>query len=306
MPRYSDKSNFSSLNDIEHALHMYATSYCTIPAESIYDSKLLSRFESVIKKCHIYIIGFTPIIELIYAELKPKKLILVHSILGENYQIEIDVPEGFNHLKKDDYYYMENECGEQIWPDETYIQKQLSLSTNAVTFEVKYIGQAFGKEGERNALDRLIKHETLQKIALKGAPQGYKLTLLMLEVLPANRIFTFMNPTAKNKDSDSSRINAGLDMLYGTTEQQRISLYEAALIRYFYPEYNTEYKDSFPSTNLKILQTCYEKDFAGIVAEICFDELPFNMFSETISISNYHIAKHHLHNEKERKIFFGV
>jgi len=44
--------------------------------------------------------------------------------------------------------------------------------TKTIGFEVKYIGQAYGDAGSRNALDRLLKHETLQKIALNGAPNG--------------------------------------------------------------------------------------------------------------------------------------
>ena len=80
---------------------------------------------------------------------------------------------------------------------------------------------------------------------------------------------TVFNHHAKNKDEDSSRIRSGIDKLYGTTEQERIALYEAALIRYFSPPFNKEFKNSFPSTNLKILQDCYEKDFAAVIAEIC-------------------------------------
>ena len=50
---------------------------------------------------------------------------------------------------------------------------------NLIDFEVLYIGQAFGDGGSRNALDRLLKHETLQKIAVKGVPAGSVLMLLL-------------------------------------------------------------------------------------------------------------------------------
>lgn len=49
----------AKLFDIEHSLSMYALSYCTIPAEGIYDEELLEPIMNVIKTCHIYIIGFT-------------------------------------------------------------------------------------------------------------------------------------------------------------------------------------------------------------------------------------------------------
>ena len=99
----------------------------------------------------------------------------------------------------------------------------------------------------------------------------------MLAIQPDNKLFTVMNPFAQNKDEESERIRSGLDKLFNTTEQERIALYEASLIRYFRPEFNIEFKNSFPSTNLKILQDCYEKDFSAVIAEICIDDLPFSM-----------------------------
>ncbi len=100
-----------------------------------------------------------------------------------------------------------------------------------------------------------------------------------------------MNPYAQNTEDGPSRIRQGLDKLYNTSEAERISLYEAALIRYFYPDFNKEFKDSFPSTNLKILQDCYEKDFAAVIAEICIDELPFHLWSSSVPPKLHHLAK---------------
>jgi hypothetical protein len=296
----------NALFDVEHALGMYATSFCTIPAEGIYDKESLTPLMSVIKTCHIYLIGFVPKIDFVGAKQNSNKLSLIFSILDKEYILESDVPDGLTLNQDGELFYLGNEQGERFWPDESLIQTRLCHDSNAINFEVKYIGQAYGKDGSRNAIDRLLKHETLQKIALKGVPDGYQLTLLLLEVQPNNQLFTMFNPHAKNKDEDSSRIKAGLDKLYGTTEQERIALYEAALIRYFSPSFNKEFKNSFPSTNLKILQDSYEKDFAAVIAEICIDELPFKLYSESIEISNYHIAKHNLHKDEARKIFFGM
>jgi tRNA nucleotidyltransferase/poly(A) polymerase len=114
-----------------------------------------------------------------------------------------------------------------------------------------------------------------------------------------------MNPFAKDTESGTTRIKQGLDKLFNTTEAERISLYEASLIRYFYPEFNKEFRDSFPSTNLKILQDCYEKDFAAVIAEICIDELPFYLWSASAKRSLHHIARHDLHKSRDRKMFFG-
>jgi hypothetical protein len=109
-----------------------------------------------------------------------------------------------------------------------------------------------------------------------------------------------------NKNEGEARIKTGLEKLFNTTEEERVSLYEAALIRYFYPDFNKEFKDSFPSTNLKILRDCYEKDFSAVVAEICIDRLPFRLWSGRVDPKTYHIAIHDLHKSDERRMFFGM
>ena len=141
--------------------------------------------------------------------------------------------------------------------------------------------------GSRNALDRLKKHETLQRIAVKGIPDSYKLTILMLAIEPGNRLVTMFNPRAKDMSQGSERIKKGLDKLFDTNEAERTTLYEASLIRYFQPPFNKEFKNSFPSTNMKVLADCYDKDFATLVAEICIDELPFKLFSGVASRKAY-------------------
>lgn len=292
--------------DVEHALSMYASGFCTLPAETIYDKDALSPLMPTIESCHIYLIGFVPKIEMTEVQQEDGKLRMDFIILGNNYSLDYQMPEGFSLKQKGEYFYLENKMGERRWPDNNYTQTLLSLRSGIVDFDVKYIGQAYGQDGSKHALDRLLKHETLQKIAIRGVPDGYKLTVLLLSVQPNNQLFTVFNPFAKNRDDDGSRVKAGLDKLFNTNEQERIALYEASLIRYFYPEYNKEFKDSFPSTNLKVLRDCYEKDFSAIVAEICIDELPFVLKSEAVGRDAYHIIRHDLHEARERRMFFDV
>jgi hypothetical protein len=181
---------------------------------------------------------------------------------------------------------------------------RLNSEKHVQDFEVLYIGQAFGEDGSRNAIDRLKKHETLQKIAVKGIPSNYNLYLFLLEILPANRLITMFNPWAKTKDNSGKRIDDGLDKLFNTNEAERTTLYEASLIRYFQPNFNKEFKNSFPSTNMKILSDCYAKDFSAIIAEIIFDGLPFRLYTNAVPPKDYHIAKHDLHTDAARQVFF--
>jgi hypothetical protein len=295
-----------ALYDVEHALGMHALSFCTIPAEGIYDKEALAPLMSVIESCHIYLIGYTPRIEFVGADDKDGKLNLKFIVKGNEHIVSYDIPEGLSLEHKDGLYYFEDESGARYWPNENDMQMRLSSQSKEVNFDVKYIGQAYGKDGSRNAIDRLLKHETLQKISLKGVPEGYRLTLLLLSIQPNGQLFTVMNPFASNKDDKSSRIRSGLDKLFNTNEQERVALYEASLIKYFRPEFNIEFKNSFPSTNLKILQDCYEKDFSAVIAEICIDDLPFRLFSQTVEAKWSHIAKHDLHKDEDRRIFLGL
>jgi len=296
----------NALFETEHALGMYAISYCTIPAEGIYDQEALAPLMNVIESCHIYLIGYTPIIDFIGAEQKDEKLNLKFTVLAKEYTVSYDLSDKLSLKRDGDLHFLVDESGNRYWPDDLDMQSRLSSESKAVNFEVKYVGQAYGQGGSRNAIDRLLKHETLQKIALKGAPDGHRLTLLLLAIQTNNQIFTSFNPFAKNRNEGDSRIKSGLDKLFNTTEQERIALYEAALIRYFYPDFNKEFKDSFPTTNLKILQDCYEKDFSAVVAEICIDGLPFRLYSSVAAPAIYHIAKHDLHKDEDRRIFFGL
>jgi hypothetical protein len=132
------------------------------------------------------------------------------------------------------------------------------------------------------------KHETLQKIAVQGVPEGYRLELILLEVVPATRVITMFNPKAEDRNQGGKRIKAGLDKLFGTDEKERVSLLEAAFIRYFRPPFNEKFKDSFPSTNMKVLKDCYAKNFSAVIAEIGFDELPYKLCSGQVEAKDHH------------------
>lgn len=212
--------------------------------------------------------------------------------------------DGLNLRHEGELYYLENQNGDRFWPGESEMVSRLNSELGVYNFNVKYIGQSYGRDGSRNAIDRLLRHETLQKISLKGIPEGFHLALLLLQVQTNNQLFTVFNPFAQNKDEEGARIRAGIDKLFDTSEHERITLYEASLIRYFLPSYNKEFKNSFPSTNLKILQDCYEKDFSAVIAEICIDELPFKLYSDFVEPTNYHIVKHDLHDDVRRRAFF--
>lgn len=290
--------------DIEHALNMYASSHATMPAFGIYDEDVVKRFRENLRTCHIYIIGTVPKVDFVGARQDGQELVTSYEVSGQSYELRWPLDADCRLIEDENGWAVENDAGERRFPGDTLAITHLSHAYGVYDFKVLYIGQAYGKDGSRNALDRLLKHETLQRISVKGTPEGQVLSLLLLEIEPANRLITFINPFAQDTGDGAARISSGLDKLFGTSEAERIALYEASLIRYFQPPFNKEFKESFPSTNLKVLRDCYDKDFSAVIAEISFDELPFRLFSDAVPPAWDHIASFDLHDDASRQVFF--
>jgi len=290
--------------EVEHALGMYAYSYVNLPAAAIYDASALQAFAETVETCHIYFIGYLPSVSILNSEQSGRTVSIQLSYLDERRSISWDFPEGAQLRKADEYWFVEDRNGQRYAPTGDQILTRLGQQHAPLEFDVKYIGQSYGRDGARSALDRLLSHETLQKIALRQAPAGHHIALVLVAVQPSNQLLTVFNPHAESRDHDGSRVRAGIDKLFGTSERERVALYEAAMIRYFEPEFNIEFKGSFPSTRLKILQDCYDKDFSAVIAEFCFDDVPFVLRSEKVAGSRYHVANYSLHSEENRRAFF--
>lgn len=226
-------------------------------------------------------------------------------VLGKTYDLTWVVEEGVEAVETVDGRFLSQAGKLANLPSLDDCAIRLNREHGTGKFLVKYIGQAYGKDGSRNALDRLMKHEKLQEIAIKGVPEGYRFQVLMLALETGNTVVTMFNPHADDDSEGNKRISHGLDKLFGTTEKERVALYEAALIRYFFPAFNAEFKDSFPSTNLKILQACYAKDFSAVSAEILFEDFPFTLYSDVAPAKHHHMAYFDLHDDKARKVFFA-
>ncbi len=292
--------------DVEHALGLYALSFYSLPAEEIYNEHLDSKLGEGLKDCHIYLIGIVPKVDFKEARQEGENLIFDFEVLGKEYSVSGPIPDGLTLKNEDGFWFLCDGSGTRYAPSDEQIFQAFQSQHGLLEFKVVYVGQAYGKEGSRNAIDRLKKHETLQKIALKGAPEGYRLQVLLVEVQPSNRMFTFFNPFAQDKSEGQNRIKQGLDKLFGTNEHEQITLYEASLISYFQPVYNKEFKNSFPSTNLKVLADCYDKDFSSIISEFCFDYPPFLLCSDKVPAKAEHVIRIDLHDEADRKVFFAV
>ncbi|MCA1381456.1 hypothetical protein [Bradyrhizobium sp. BRP23] len=293
--------------NVELALSLYADSYSLFPARTIYDKEALKPLMPVIERCHIYLIGKVPKMTLEDARLSEQTLFISTKVLGKTYEVSWPLPEDMKLKEENGAWCLFDDRGPRGWVSDDDIFQNMSRTHDCLHFDIQYIGQAYGEDGSRSALDRLLKHETLQRIAVSGVPEGYRLELLLLEVVPGTRVITVFDPKAQDKAQGAVRIKAGLDKLFGTDEKERVSLFEAALIRYFRPPFNTKFKDSFPSTNMKVLKDCYDKGFSAVIAEVGFDgKLAYKLFSADVAASDHHMARFNLTKEEDRAIFFST
>jgi hypothetical protein len=174
--------------------------------------------------------------------------------------------------------------------------------------EVFYIGQSYGIDGERKAPDRLMKHSTLQAIyheALTRSPD--KEIWLMLWS------FTEIIFTSIDGISNEYRVTEEQDLLHtkemferGISEQQKINFTEAALIRYFQPEYNSIFKDTFPTPAHSTYSECYDLDLHTVCVELQTKEVNCRLWSKHVQPKWTHYAVYSLHTYEERKGFLNI
>lgn len=173
--------------------------------------------------------------------------------------------------------------------------------------KVVYVGQAFGEEGDRNAVDRLRSHGTLQGIyadAMQRAPH-MDVWLLLLHA-EATEILTLfpsdLNPAVLLEES---LLGKAKQLLEGPVSlQQRINFTEAALIRYFVPQYNVQYRDRFPHPSHKSYSECYAADVNAVSAELQTRGTVMRTFSDAVKPAYEHIASYALHSPEERRHMF--
>ncbi|MEQ6168674.1 hypothetical protein AAOE16_15870 [Ekhidna sp. MALMAid0563] len=153
--------------------------------------------------------------------------------------------------------------------DETH--KWNGPKEDLLDFEVLYIGQAFGKDGKRTALDRLSSHSTLQKIYSEAMFRNPDSEIwIMLASFEQNKVMSMngmVQMPSENDKEDTARAAKFFNSEIEFTEKQVINFTEAALIKTFLPQYNKEYKDSFPNPSHSSYSECYNLDVNSIVVE---------------------------------------
>lgn len=141
--------------------------------------------------------------------------------------------------------------------------------------EVLYVGLAYGKQGKRLAVDRLVDHTTLQRILAESTENNPcdEVLLLFFRFEHARSIISTAGDFSVEPTASSEQEEQHLQRLQELKlkRKTRIVLSEAALINHFKPKYNILHKESFQPYRMKRLKTLkdlFENDLSALIVEI--------------------------------------
>jgi hypothetical protein len=180
----------------------------------------------------------------------------------------------------------------------------------AFDLEVLYVGQAYGKDGKRTAPQRLGHHETLQKIYAEAIHRSPEMDIWIV-------LFSFDEWILASFDSRTDTFGTTpeedlehMEKVLHTevTEGQRINYTEAAMIRYFQPQYNIEFKDSFPDQKHTSYAECYALDLNAVCVELDTGVMGCccRLWSPAVEPDWVHLISYQLHSLEERQHMFDL
>jgi len=275
------------------------------------------NIQNILKTCHIYLIGRRPSISFVpdsfaIGDTHTRGKVLVGT--GENAKtigFALEGKANCHQLKVDPFPHKIvralDKDGKLLWgmPANKLLIGSEIENPAIMNLEIVCVGQAFGT-GNRSAIERLKSHETLQKILaeMAGEATGDEIELLMFEYEQQRMLMIDGHVKRDYTDADAKHTD---NLVYGDLPlRQQIALAEAGLIRYFQPEYNERYKQSFPSESLKILDECYQLGFLGLVVEINTMDFKTPIYSHATKPGLHHIAQYDLHDPSKRRSFFSI
>ncbi|GGV07418.1 hypothetical protein GCM10010495_19690 [Kitasatospora herbaricolor] len=164
--------------------------------------------------------------------------------------------------------------------------------------EILYIGQAFGKTGERQAFDRLSSHSTLQKIYSEQRPD--RETWLTLCAITDVATLSSMHPTdpgVVSHEEDMNHLSRIFKKVINNKDfngHEGVAIAEAGLIRHFQPKYNIIFKNNFPDPQHVSLSECLDLEVNMIILEFHGINVHTAYGSPTVNPSGLHFPQYPL------------
>lgn len=185
-----------------------------------------------------------------------------------------------------------------------------NISAEELDYEILYIGQSYGKDGKRTALERLSSHETLQKIYAHTSSQHpdsdiwIMLTNFSQQSMLVAKGSSLNEEDIKIEDKKIEHMFENNGLLI--SDKQKINFTEAALIKYFQPKYNIEFKESFPSLKHKSYSECYSLDIKALLIELDTSEMIRKIYTEKTGRKHHHQKMFEFNSDNDRMSLLGV
>lgn len=310
-------------NFIEYSIVM-RMSKITLCQQDDLNESLIQREYNEESPCHIYFIITRPRITIIPEKCEFKELIrLTFKIQIGNEFLEQEVflnhPPNenlSNAVIKSEYPFSSFQIlnnGEEVFTAKSsvYYTMHLREHPNYLNAELLYIGQSYGKKGERNAGDRLKQHSTLQKIyseiSQKNPDKEVWLNLLSFE-RTMHTSFDGLSGTSKKQDNEVQNVSSVMNKFINNelNEKEIINFTEASLIKYFKPKYNVMYKDIFPSLDHKSYKEAIELDINSVAFEMDTDCINLKLFTDTVKPNFVNLVSYTLKSQENRKNLFDL
>lgn len=183
------------------------------------------------------------------------------------------------------------------------LMSMFDMRHEALDLEVKYIGQSYGVEGARTAPNRLLSHSTLQEIYFDIISKTPDKEVWFILVQFKQILITSFDGTQEKYGTTNEEDDEHMYTVINTpiTKQQEINFTEAALIRYFQPEYNDKFKYNFPNPAHSTYAECYDLDLNSIYFEVHTEDLYSRLFTKTVGPEWIHFGKFTMHSSEERR-----
>jgi hypothetical protein len=308
-------------NFIEYAIAMNMTKISICQQDDLTNPILKKEFTEEFP-CHIYFIisrprisvvpekcEFNDLIKLVFRiqkgfDFEEKEVFLEPFEDTTNYRIESEFP-----FSK---FYIYNKNKEVIYAKSAlYYAMHSRKYSEEFNSELLYIGQSYGKDGEKDSTSRLKNHSTLQKIyseVIQNNPDKEIWLNLLSFTRELHTSFDGINKQNKRHENEVENASRMMSKFLKNelNEKEIINFTEAALIKYFKPKYNIMFKDIFPSLDHKSYKESIEMDVNSVAFQLDTECINTKLFTEHIKPSFINMVSFTLKSEENRKSLFDI
>lgn len=249
------------------------------------------------KEYHYYFIASTPLKYIEDIRLIDNAFIFSLSDINGNMEVSIQVDKSKYTIKNFTWKYRysndkvsallsykvyDNNGDVEEYADIEYASNDVYYFSDKIKeFKIEYIGQAYAQNGNRTAQDRLLSHQTLQKI-LADIDRNRDIRLFLLGV----DIASVENETSTGEETPVFNV-CDVDGY----EASYVNLFEAYLINTFKPTYNKNFVNGkVPSIShesyKKVIEKSYDEFNVVFAIENCESDYVFFTESKSLQISN--------------------